>query len=330
MYLKNICITFVLSLVIGITNIANAQISEKHVLPSWNDTKTKHAIVDFVTRTTTPGHKDFVPISERIAVFDNDGTLWSELPIYTEIQFSLDKFDELSDKNIAYKESDTYKALHSTSTPDQELKKAILEAMVLTHSNQTSTEFHNAAKQWLATTKHPRFNVTYDQLVYKPMVELLNYLQQHDFKTYIVSGGTSAFIRTFSQNAYAIPNEQVIGTMFEGKVNKTEDTMNIDYLPKIWHFNDKEGKPIAIEHLIGKKPIFAFGNSDGDLPMLEWTKTNTFPNLTLLLHHTDAKREYAYDSKSKIGKLDKGLDDGKKGIHILVDMKEEFKEIFDF
>ncbi len=301
-------------------------------LPSWNETATKQKIINFVTEVTTEGNSKFVPAEERIATFDNDGTLWCEQPMYFEVVYSLEATTKIAQKTPALLRKPELKALASgdMKTFMKSGEKGILEAVAISHTAMGIDEFNKSATAWLDTARHKRFNRKYEELTYKPMVELLRYLRVNQFKTYIVSGGSSMFIRTFSDEAYDIPPEQVVGTLFKGDFTQKDSAYNVVLKPEVFHLDDNVGKPIAIYQFIGRKPILAFGNSDGDLQMLQWTSTNTRPNLSLILHHTDSIREYAYDRKSHIGKLDKALTEGQKKGWVIVDMKEDFGKVFSY
>ncbi len=297
-------------------------------LPSWNETPTKKAIVDFVAAVTTPNGPKFVPAEERIAVFDNDGTLWCEQPLYFEMVYSL-----VGTRKIIEQKPELAKKPELKALKDGDMKKfmsygekGVEEAFGISHVAVPPADFNKMAGTWLDTAVHKRFGKKYSELTYLPMVELLKYLRDNQFKTYIVSGGSSIFIRLFSEKAYGIPPEQVVGTMLKA-VYKDGDVM---FTPEVWLSDDGPGKPVGIFQIIGRKPILAFGNSDGDYQMLEWTSTNTRPNLSLMLHHTDADREYAYDRESHVGKLDKGLTDGPGKGWIIVDMKKDFGKVFSF
>ncbi len=298
-------------------------------LPSWNDGTNKQTIINFVKEVTTAGDK-FVPIEKRIAVFDNDGTLWCEQPLYFEMIYSVDMTKAIASQSKELQKKPELKALANgdMKTFMKGGEKSILEAFAISHSAVKPEVFDKMAQTWLDTAIHPRFKKKYSELTYKPMVELLKYLRDNGFKTFIVSGGSSQFIRNFSEKVYGIPAEQVIGTMLKAKYD--EPTHSIAVTTDLWHNDDKEGKPVGIFQIIGRKPILAFGNSDGDQQMLQWTSTNTLPNLSLILHHTDAEREYAYDRPSKIGQLDKAMTEAKEKGWILVDMKQDFKTIFAF
>ncbi len=295
-------------------------------LPAWNEGAAKKAIVDFVTGSANESSPKFIPVESRIAVFDNDGTLWSEQPLYFEMVFSVDATQAIASKSPALQKKPELKALASGDKAGfmKSGEKGILEAFAISHTAVKPEQFDQMAKAWLDTAVNAKFNQKYVNLTYKPMVELLQYLRDHQFKTYIVSGGTSMFIRNFSEKAYGIPAEQVIGTMFKAVYKDG----SIALKPEVWHSDDNVGKPEAIYQIIGKKPVLAFGNSDGDYQMLEWTSTNSLPHLSLLLHHTDAEREVAYDSLSHIGQLKKGLIDGPSKGWIIVDMKSDFNKVF--
>lgn len=299
-------------------------------LPSWNETASKKAIIDFVTSVTTEGSPKFVPVEQRIATFDNDGTLWCEQPLYFEFVYSMDEMKEIFKAKPELLKKPELKAL-SEGNKEAFLKsgeKGIGEVFVISHTIGTD-EFNKSVQNWLTTAKHEKFGKPYGELTYKPMVELLEYLRNNQFKTFIVSGGSSMFMRNFTEKAYGIPAEQVIGTMLKAQFQPKGDSFEITYLPEIWHNDDQAGKPVAIAQLIGKKPIFAFGNSDGDLEMLQWTSTNSLPNLSLIVHHTDSVREFAYDRQSHVGKLDKALDEGNKRGWIITDMEKDWKVVFN-
>ena len=301
-------------------------------LPSWNETPTKKAIVDFVTSVTTEGNTKFVPVEERIATFDNDGTLWCEQPLYFEVAYSLVSTVSVAKKVPALMKKPEIKALTSgdMKTFMKGGEKALLEAVAISHTAMSVDEFNAMTKAWLDTAVHKRFGKKYTELAYKPMVELLEYLRDNQFKTYIVSGGSTMFMRNFAEKTYGIPPEQTIGTMFKADFVDKGGTYNVVLKPELFHNDDKQGKPVAIYQFIGRKPILAFGNSDGDLQMLQWTSTNTLPNLSLILHHTDSVREYAYDRESHIGKLDKALTEGQQKGWVIVDMKSDFAKVFSY
>lgn len=302
-------------------------------LSLWQDGATRKALEDFVKKVTTEGSPDFVPVAERIAVFDNDGTLWSEQPMYVQLAFALQRVKELAPqhpewaKKPAFKAAldDDFKALAATGTP------GLLEIIGATLGNNTAEEFEKIASDWLKTAQHPKYQRPYTELTYAPMVELLEFLRAHDFKTFIVSGGGIAFMRPMTESAYGIPPEQVIGSRM--KVSYKDGAIHRE--GKFDFLDDGPGKPVAIYEQIGRRPILAGGNSDGDFPMLEWTLRQDRPHLALVVHHTDAERETAYDRESHIGKLDKALDaataeDAQDKGWVVVDMKNDWKKVFAF
>ena len=307
-------------------------LAEDDPLPSWNDGPRKQAIVDFVAKVTQVGGKDFVPLVERIAVFDNDGTLWSEQPIYFQVAFAIDRVKALAGEHPEWKEKEPFKAIL-----DGDLKaalaggeKALLEIMMATHAGMTTDEFEQTVEDWLATAKHPKTKRPYTEMVYQPMLELLAYLRANGFKTYIVSGGGIEFMRPWTEKVYGIPREQVVGSSGKLKYELRDGQPVLVKLPELDFFDDKAGKPVGIQRFISRRPIFAAGNSDGDFEMLEWTTSGKGPRFGLIVHHTDAEREWAYDRKSPIGRLEKALDEAPKRGWEVVDMKQDWKLIFSF
>jgi phosphoglycolate phosphatase-like HAD superfamily hydrolase len=301
-------------------------------LPSWNDGPGKQAVLDFVARVTKEGGPDFVPVAERIATFDNDGTLWTEQPVYVQFAFAIDRVKALADKHPEWKEKQPFKA-----ALEGDLKglvaggeKGLVELILTTHAGMTTDEFEEIVKDWLATARHPRFKRPYTELVYQPMLELLAYLRANGFKTYVVSGGGIEFMRPWTEKVYGIPPEQVIGTSIKTKFELRDGKPVLLRLPEVDFIDDKAGKPVAIGKFIGRRPVMAFGNSDGDLEMLQWTTMNKGPRFGLIVHHTDAEREWAYDRDSFVGRLDKALDDAPKQGWVVVDMKKDWKVIFPF
>jgi phosphoglycolate phosphatase-like HAD superfamily hydrolase len=299
-------------------------------LPSWNKGPAKTAIVKFVKETTQKGGRHFMAPAKRIAVFDNDGTLWSEQPLYVQLAFALDRVKALSPRHPEWKDTEPFK-----SVLDGDLKtvmaggeRALLELVMASHAGMTTEEFAQIVKDWLAEAKHPKYNRRYTELVYQPMLELLAYLRGKGFKTYILSGGGIEFMRPWAEKVYGIPPEQVIGSSIKTKFEFQGGKPVLMRLPEVDFIDDKDGKPVAIHKFIGHRPIAAFGNSDGDLQMLQWTTAGDGPRFGLLVHHTDDKRETAYDRQSSIGRLDKALDEaGQKGWTV-VDMKKDWKRIF--
>ncbi len=299
-------------------------------LPSWNDTPTKKAVLDFVARVTTTGAPDFVTPAERIATFDNDGTLWCEQPIYTEIAFALDRIKTLAPKHPEWKDKQPFKAVleGDRATLLAGGEKALFEIVTATHTGMTVEDFEQSAKDWLATARHPRFDRPYTECIYQPMLEVMSYLREKGFKIYIVTGGTTNFVRAFGEKLYGVPPEQVIGTTFKTKFEARDGKSDLMILPQLDLIDDRAGKPVGIGRSIGRRPLMAFGNSDGDFEMLEYTTTGKGPRFGLIVHHTDAEREYAYDRKSPVGRLAKALDQVPKRGWTVVDMKKDWKVIF--
>ena len=301
-------------------------------LPSWNDTGAKQAIVNFVEQVTMDGSPNFVPLSERIATFDNDGTLWSEQPMYFQDYFTFDRIRALAPLHPEWKlkqpfravlENDV-KALAALSWP------ALQELIMASHTGCTTEEFAQTVKDWAATAKHPQTGHLYTEMVYQPMLELLEYLRANDFKTYMVTGASQEFVRPWAEQVYGFPPEQVIGSNFRTKFEMRDDGPVILQLPEFVLMVDNVGKPVAINQYIGRRPIASFGNSDGDLQMLQWTTSGSGLRLGALVHHTDAVREWAYDRASAVGQLDKALDAAKAKGWIVVDMKNDWNIIHPF
>jgi phosphoglycolate phosphatase-like HAD superfamily hydrolase len=300
-------------------------------LPSWNAGKTKDAIVDFVTRTTTPG-PDFVAVGDRIATFDNDGTLWSEQPLYFQLAFVLDRVKAMAGDHLEWKDTQPFKAVleGDTKTLMAGGEKGIMELLAATSSGMSVENFAASVVEWTKTARHPRFDRPYTELVFQPMLELLAYLRANNYQTFIVSGGGVEFMRPWTEGFYGIPPNQVVGSSGKTEFKLDGDTPTIQKLPAIEFVDDGPGKPVGINRFIGKRPIFAAGNSDGDLEMLQWTTLNSGPRFGMIIHHTDAKREWAYDRDSRIGKLDKALDEAPRRGWTVVDMKDDWKVIYPF
>jgi phosphoglycolate phosphatase-like HAD superfamily hydrolase len=301
-------------------------------LASWNDGPSKQQIMKFVADVTTQGSSAFVQAEDRIAVFDNDGTLWSEQPLYFQFVFLLDQLKAAAPKHPEWKDNAAFKALVAK---DQKAlaamgMKPVLELLAVANTGMTVAQYEQAIRDWLKTARHPRFERPYTDLVYKPMQELLAHLRSNGFKTFIVSGGGVEFMRVWSAQAYGIPPEQVVGTIVEVKYGVVDGKPALTRLPKVAFVDDGPGKPVGIYRAIGRRPIFAFGNSDGDWQMLQWTAAGEGPRFMGLVHHTDAAREYAYDRASKVGKLDKAWDDAVAKGWTVVDMKSEWNKIFAF
>ena len=300
-------------------------------LPAWNDGAVKKSITDFVARVTAPGGPDFVPAAERIATFDNDGTLWTEQPCYFQLAFALDRIKAMAPRHPEWKDKQPFKALlaHDEKALAAAGEKGLFEILEATHTGMTTEEFSRVVLEWVSTARHPRFNRPYTELVYQPMLELLAYLRANGFKTFIVSGGGIEFMRPWTERVYGIPPEQVVGSSGVVKYRIGADGRpELLKLAKIEFVDDGPGKPAGINRFIGRRPIFAFGNSDGDLQMLQWTMAGQGPRFAGLVHHTDAEREYAYDRESKVGKLDQALDEASAKGWAVVDMKRDWKTVF--
>jgi phosphoglycolate phosphatase-like HAD superfamily hydrolase len=318
-------------LVIGCVGLAMAQAT--NALPSWNDDAAKKSITGFVARVTVPGSDDFVPAEQRIATFDNDGTLWTEQPNYFQGMFALDRIRAMAPQHPEWKTQQPFKAVL-----DNDMKalaasgeKGILAVIMTAHAGMTTEEFRKTVLDWLATARHPRFNRPYTELVYQPMLELLAYLRANRFKTFIVSGGGVEFMRPWVERVYGIPPEQVVGSSGAVKFEMGPDGKpELMKLPQVEFIDDGPGKPVGINRFIGRRPVFAFGNSDGDQQMLEWTTAGDGARFAGLVHHTDAEREYAYDRQSKIGKLDKAWDEAIARAWTVVDMKRDWNKVFAF
>jgi phosphoglycolate phosphatase-like HAD superfamily hydrolase len=325
MHKKNILIFLCFTLIASLASAADE-------LPSWNDGAAKKAIIDFVTKVTKQGGPDFVQPAERIATFDNDGTLWAEQPMYFQLLFAIDRIQALAPQHPDWKNKEPFASIlkGDVKTALAGGEKAIAEILAVTHSGLTADEFQNTVKGWLVAAKHPKFKQPYNQVVYQPMLELMNYLRANGFKTFIVSGGGVEFIRSFAEETYGIPPEQVIGSRGKLKLEMRDNKPVLIKQPAIDFVDDKEGKPVGIQQMIGRVPTAAFGNSDGDLQMLQWTAAGSGPRFCLFVHHDDAEREWAYDRQSKIGHFDKGLDEAKAKGWTIVSMKDDWNKIFAF
>jgi hypothetical protein len=301
-------------------------------LPAWNDTGSKHAIVDFVQQVTLPGSPNFVPPAERIAVFDNDGTLWSEQPAYFQLLFAIDRVRALAPQHPEWKTQQPFKAVleNDLEALADSGEQGLLQLVMATHAGMTTSEFETIVREWLATATHPKHTRPYTDLVFQPMLELLDYLRSNGFKTYIVSGGGIEFMRPWVQAVYGIPPEQVIGSSIKVEYLVRDGVPVLERLPEIDFIDDKAGKPVGIHKFIGRRPLAAFGNSDGDLQMLQWTAAGEGARFMLLVHHTDAVREYAYDRKSHIGKLDKALDAAAQQGWTVVDIQRDWNSVYPF
>ena len=299
-------------------------------LPSWNDGAPKQAITAFVEKVTKPGSPDFVPVPERIAVFDNDGTIWAEQPMYFQAFFVFDRIKALAPQHPEWKEKEPFASVlkGDLKTALAGGERALIEMAMATHTGMTSEEFEKIVSDWITTAKHPKTGKLYTEMVYQPMLEVLTYLRANGFKTFIVSGGGIEFMRPWTERVYGIPPEQVIGSSIKTKYEVRDGKPVITRLAELNFIDDKEGKPIGIQQHIGRRPIMAFGNSDGDFQMLEWTTSGPGARFGLIVHHTDAEREWAYDRESHIGKLDKGLDEAATKGWTVTDMKSDWKVVF--
>ncbi len=301
------------------------------LLPSWNDGAAKQAILDFVAQVTTPNSPSYVPPSDRIAFFDNDGTLWVEQPLYVQAFFVFDRVRQLSSQNPEWQTQEPFASVLKGDLPAAMAggEAALLELVMATHAGMTTDEFAAIAKEWLATAKHPTLHRHYTELVYQPMLELLAYLRENGFKNFIVSGGGVEFMRTCAEQIYGVPPEQVIGSSNKTQYELRDGKPVILRLPELYFFNDKAGKPAAIQHYIGKRPIAAFGNSDGDLQMLQWTTAGAGASLGMIVRHTDGDREFAYD-RAQMSSLHQALVDAEKAGWMVVDMKRDWQQVFGF
>lgn len=300
-------------------------------LSSWNEGAAKQAIIDFVARVTRENSPDYVRPAERIAVFDNDGTLWAEQPVYFQFAFAIDRVKALAPEHPEWQKQQPFQAVikGDPGAIAASGKHGLLQILAASHAGMTTEEFNAVVAAWIATAKHPKFGRAYTQLVYQPMLDVLAYLRENGFKTFIVSGGGVEFIRVFAEQAYGIPPEQVIGSSGVTKFQTGADGKPVLVKQAAVEFiDDGPGKPSGINRFIGRRPIVAFGNSDGDLQMLQWTVAGNGARLAALIHHTDGEREYAYDRKSHVGRLDKALDEAKARGWIVIDMKQDWRTIF--
>ncbi len=304
----------------------------KDPLPSWNEGATKQAILQFVRDVTREGGPYFIEPEERIATFDNDGTLWTSHPMYFQLFFVVDRISQLAHQHPEWKSTQPYKAVleNDAKAFAHFGEKEILEMVMATHAGMSTEEFEQIVKDWITHAKHPRFHRPFTDLVFQPMLELLKYLRANGFKTYIVSGGGVEFMRPWTEKVYGIPPEQVIGSSIKTKFEIEGGKPILFRLPEVNFIDDEEGKPIGINQYIGRRPVFAFGNADADIPMLEWTEAGKGKRFVGLVHHTDAAREYAYDRDTSFGRLDRGLDEAKQRGWTVVDMKKDWKVIYPF
>jgi phosphoglycolate phosphatase-like HAD superfamily hydrolase len=311
--------------------LCTAALAQIDPLPSWNDGASRKAITDFVARVTHIGGPDFVKPEERIAVFDNDGTLWCEQPFYFQMAFAFDRVKAMAPQHPEWKNKQPFSALlkGDVATAASAGEKGLLSVIAATHNGMTTDEFAAAVLDWTKTARHPRFKRPYTELIYQPMLEVMQYLRANEFKTFIVSGGGTDFMRPWTERVYGIPPEQVVGSSGVTQFRLTKDGKpELIKTGKVQFIDDGPGKPVGIQQHIGRWPIAAFGNSDGDLQMLQYVTGGSGARLGVYIHHDDAEREYAYDRQSKIGKLDKGLDEAKAKGWPVVSMRNDWKEIF--
>ena len=301
-------------------------------LPSWNESGPKKAIFEFVEKVTREGSSDFVPVSERIATFDNDGTLWAEQPMYFQGLFALDRVKALAPQHPEWKTTEPFASLlkGDLKTAFAGGERAMMQIVMATHAGMSTDEFERIVTDWIATARHPTTQKPYTEMVYQPMLELLAYLRANGFKTFIVSGGGVEFMRSWTEKVYGIPPEQVIGSRIKTKFQMKDGKPALMRLAQLDFLDDKAAKPVGINEHIGRRPIAAFGNSDGDLQMLQWTMAGTGARFALIVHHTDAEREWAYDRKSSVGRLDSALGEAEAKGWTVVDMKNDWKTIFAF
>ncbi|MDZ7624366.1 MAG: HAD family hydrolase [Ignavibacteriaceae bacterium] len=329
MKLKYYTILLIITLIYGCSEKENGSVNP---LPSWNEGKTKQSIIDFVNDVTNETSPNFVKPEDRIATFDNDGTLWSEQPFYFQLAFALDRVKAMAPEHPEWKNTQPFKAVleNDMKTIMESGMKGLMEIIMTTHAGMTTTEFEQIVNDWINTARHPKTNKLYKEMVFQPMLELLDYLRANGFKTYIVSGGGIEFMRPWSEEVYGVPAEQVIGSSVKVKFEMRDGQPDLFKLPELNFIDDKEGKPVGIHQFIGKRPIAAFGNSDGDLQMLQYTSAGDGKRFMLYIHHTDAEREWAYDRESHIGQLNKGLDEAISKGWTVVDMKKDWKVIYPF
>ncbi|WP_417548664.1 HAD family hydrolase [Marinobacter segnicrescens] len=299
-------------------------------LPSWNEGKSRTAIMDFVELVTDEGGPGFVPTAERIAVFDNDGTLWAEKPAYTQLLFAVDRVKAMAPSHPEWKGEQPFKGILENDLEAALAggEEALMKIIMATHAGMTTGEFEAEAADWFETARHPETGKAYTEMVYQPMLEVMEYLRANGFKTFIVSGGGVELMRVFAEEVYGVPPEQVVGSSIKAEFEMRNNEPVIVKQPELNFINDKAGKPVAINHHIGRRPIAAFGNSDGDLQMLQWTTAGDGPRLGVIVHHTDAEREWAYDRKSHVGKLDQALNEAPDREWVVVDMKAEWNVIY--
>ncbi|MGP1309130.1 MAG: HAD family hydrolase [Phycisphaerales bacterium] len=320
----------IIVVLIGAMLLPLAGCATRTPLASWNDSASRDAIVSFVVGTTDPASDDFVPEAERIAVFDNDGTLWAEQPAYFQLLFALDRVREMAPGHPEWRTTQPFKGVLEN---DMEAvlasgKEGLGKIIAATHAGMTTEEFAADVRRWLATARHPKTGLRYTEMVYQPMLEVLEYLRANGYKTYIVSGGGVEFVRAFAEEVYGIPPEQVVGSRTEITLETRNGVPVLRKMPELGFLDDGPGKPVGIQERIGRRPYAAFGNSDGDLQMLQWTDAGDGRRLCVIVHHTDAAREFAYDRDSKIGHLENALTEARAKGWTVVDMRRDWKVVF--
>lgn len=332
LYVITMFLAFFISACTNTTEEKVKQNTKKEILLSWNDSKSKSEIINFVEKVTNQSGPNFVPIVDRVAVFDNDGTLWTEQPIYFQFAFAIDEAKAMIAKNPEMLEDPIFKALadNDMKTVLEAGKAGLGKILMTTHAGMTTDQYDETVTNWVNTAKHPKSGKLYKEMIYQPMLELISFLKENDFSIYIVSGGSSDFMRPWAEKVYGVSKDNIIGTTLKLEYIMENGHPKMKILPELGFNDDKEGKPMAIHQYIGRKPIAAFGNSDGDLQMLQWTESNPYLSLQVYVHHTDADREWKYDRDSKIGKFDKGLDEALSKDWTLVNMKKDWKVIYPY
>lgn len=330
--MKTLLIGILFFTALGCTSTVSEMAETGDPLPSWNQGATKDAIMAFVKDMTNEQSENFVPVVDRIAVFDNDGNLWSEQPAYFQLFFAIDEVKAMAPEHPEWQHTQPYQ---SVLEDDMETlatfgEHGLIELVMATHAGNSTEEFETLVAEWLATARHPRFDRPYTELVYQPMLELLDYLRANDFKVFIVSGGGIDFMRVWVEQVYGVPRDQVIGSSIKTEFVMEDGHGEIRRLAELDFIDDKEGKPVGINRFIGRRPVFCSGNSDGDLAMMQYTDSREGPSFMLYLHHTDAEREWAYDRESHIGRLDKGLEEAAEKGWTVIDMKKDWKVVYPF
>ncbi|QAA82928.1 haloacid dehalogenase-like hydrolase [Aequorivita sp. H23M31] len=306
---------------------------KKEVLPSWNDSKSKSDIIGFVQKVTDSSSPLFVPVIDRIATFDNDGTLWTEQPFYFQLAYAFDEANQMIKQNPEMKNDPIFEALANgdMETIMSSGKEGVGKILMVTHTGIYTDQYYGKVSKWMETAKYPKSGKAYSEMIFQPMLEVIDYLKDNNFSVFIVSGGSSDFMRPWAENVYGIPKNNIIGTTLQLEyVLNDSNSPKLRILPEIGFLDDKEGKPMAIHQYIGRKPIAAFGNSDGDLQMLQWTDSNSYPSLKVYVHHTDGDREWKYDRDARMGKLDKGLDEALAKNWTVIDMAQDWKIIYPY